>query len=403
MISVRSSKLATYGVALYIFSTVFSKYNLVASFSLSDITFVALLIFTCVHVLLRKRIRREIITLGWVSVILIVLMSASANIRPTAYNVDTTKVLSKCLFSVIILAYWVDSKSKVRIISYSVLISGIVTLVGGFLQSYAIPQSDIFIDSFRKSHQNRLKTLGLNLPFVRSTGFAGAFGSYGSFILGSYYVLLSKYVFSRKKRVKSGIYLVFSILIILVGLLFSQSRSTFLAALVSTVVLMLLYLAKNIDEKKLLLTTSLLFFVIPSSYYIYEMLYSIGGTGFERRMYQYRNAIENLHLAPWLGIGFVDVENILETSQIIHSSWLSVLTQGGIFSFLIYLSTLLYILVHISSGLFKDNRHTTSALLVSAFVALMIQISTYNGTFVVTNYIYVGVLLSVSKVLEKDV
>lgn len=402
MISVRSSKLATYGVALYIFSTVFSRYNLIASFSLSDIIFVALLIFTCVHVLIRNKIEKKIIILGWASVILIVLMSASINAQPTVYNVNTTKILSKCLFSVIILAYWIDSKSKVRVISYSILISGVVSLIGAFLQSYAMPQSDIFIDRFRKSHQNRLKMLGLNLPFVRSTGFAGAFGSYGLFVLGSYYVLLSKYIFSRKRRIKSGIYLIFSILILLAGLLFSQSRSTFLAALVSTVIHILLNLAKNINGKKLLLIIGLLFIVLLSSYYIYEVLYSIGGIGFERRIYQYKIAIKNLQLAPWLGIGFVDVENILGTSRVIHSSWLSVLTQGGVFSFLIYLSVLLYTLVHISSGLFRGNRHIISALLVSAFVALMIQISTYNGTFVVTNYIYVGVLFSVSRVFEKD-
>jgi len=402
MISVRSSKLATYGVALYIFSTVFSRYNLVASFSLSDITFVTLLIFTCVHILIRNRIGKEIIILGWASVILIVLMSASADTHPTVYNVNTTKILSKCLFSVIILAYWIDSKSKVRVISYSILISGMVALIGAFLQSYAMPQSDIFIDRFRKSHQNRLKMSSLDLPFVRSTGFAGAFGSYGLFVLGSYYVLLSKYIFSKMKRIRSGIYLVFAILILLVGLLFSQSRSTFLAALVSTVILIFLYLTKNINEKNLLLTTGLLFIVPLSSYYIYEVLYNIGDIGLERRMYQYRSAIKNLHLAPWLGIGFVDVENILGTSRVIHSSWLSVLTQGGVFSFLIYLSVLLYTLVCISSGLFGGDRHIISALLVSAFVALMIQISTYNGTFVVTNYIYVGVLLSVSRVFKKD-
>lgn len=253
-------------------------------------------------------------------------------------------------------------KEKIR---FYLFIDGLIILFLGFIQYFFFSSLKSLYYLGWDEHMYRMFSVFLD------PNYAGAF-----FVL--YFLFIADLIYKRKKQRR---YLVFILLLTLIAIFLTFSRSALVMLIVGTSVFLFL-----IKRKKLifiLLTTIVFFALIFSSKFYVENMNLFREASIKARLANYSTAILIIKDRPFLGIGFnsyryakkmygVKMEWIKAPSHAdagVDNSFLFILATTGIIGFSAYLFLLASIM------------KKASVLFISSIIAIFINALFINSLF----------------------
>lgn len=256
-------------------------------------------------------------------------------------------------------------KSFKEKIKFCLLIDGLIIVLLGFLQYFFFPSLKSLYYLGWDEHMFRMFSVFLD------PNYTGAF-----FVL--YFLFIGGFIYKRKKQ---NVYLILVLLLTLIAIFLTFSRSALLTLIFGTSVFLFL-----IKRKKLILVllASIIFFaLIFSSKFNVENINLFRGASINARLANYSSALKIITARPFLGVGFDSYRYAKEMYGIkmgwvsapshadagVDNSFLFVLATTGIIGFLAYL--------YLWTTLLKK----TSVVVISSIIALFINALFINSLF----------------------
>lgn len=230
-------------------------------------------------------------------------------------------------------------------------------------------------------HQPR-NFYGLDMPFHYAVGFPGAFGWHGMLLVSGF--LFSIFYIKHNRLVGF-----LGSALCLASIVMMQSRSTYLAFIISLIVYLLISSFANNKYKQFtfILFPLIFFFIyylpelvryIP---YLWEGFVNVARGNVDGRLLQFRVSIETGLSNCFLGVG----HNYLfdgKLDHVIHNSFLYQLASIGIFGFFvycyIYFNVIKVSFQSIFSRKFFSNELSLMVVLFSIFIGICIELSLFR-------------------------
>jgi len=222
----------------------------------------------------------------------------------------------------------------------------------------------------------------LNAITFRSSGTFGTFASYGIWI-ESIFPLLFISFWKKQGLIKKRPIALFALFTIILAAFLTQSRSTWIALIVSFFICILLVMMKKRRSRIIILSFSFIC-IILLYHYIFEfssIIFSIRSETIQRRIFQYQYALQLFTANPILGLGREGFSKIfyknIFTDNTLHNNFLSILVAHGLAGFLPYISLIIicfYLLYKLVLGARDEEQRVFSCGLFAAFVGILIEI-----------------------------
>lgn len=382
-------------VFLICFSGVFDAYSL-WGMSLLDFVISISSIFLLFSLLLRGKIYKKTLFVICVVVLAIFSMSFSLGGGEVLGHMRKMLIVSKGLFVVVNLVYWVDSIYRVRVAIYGLVSAGVIAVGGAFLQGYLGVEWVSFADETLNS--SRIPSLGVGVDIPRSVGFVSSHGMYGSYVEAAGLILCIGFIGHAREKynitIKTAI---FGVLLLIIGVLMSQSRSGLVASLVG---LFSVYILSIYNYSTFLSFRSIPLFIVALGLIFigveaFTRLIEVGREAVSRRLLGYYVAFQAFVENPVTGVGFGDVKGVLGVDHIIHNTYLSIAAQGGMFSIATFLFIFAMAIYYGGQCLdHVDYRAPIAIVLLSTLIAHVVELNLYNGASISITYIPVGLLIA---------
>ncbi|MDB9253338.1 O-antigen ligase family protein [Halorubrum ezzemoulense] len=220
---------------------------------------------------------------------------------------------------------------------------------------------------FGQAYLGQRTVVGVTVPFQRTLGLPNiTYGAFGMMsMVGTPYYLY--------KGIKNRcIITLFGVSLVLLGVLITQSRSTWVATSLAVFIVISGYVLKETRKKTKI--AYVLAIVIPAIALVpssIKSLISIKSSTFSSRTEQYRIALELLQSNPVTGVGLSNV-NQFYSAYAIHSGFLRIGAEAGAFAFLTVVTVWAISLLFVSKGVFLSSAHYTIRVGVIAGIGAMI-------------------------------
>lgn len=317
-------------------------------------------------------------------------------------NINKFKIKLLIYFISIIFIYSVYYFSFLN--DYMITINMLINFLKlGFLPFYL----SFYVEDFKSTHDYFYKFSILNFiiifsvflsnKFLYDDFFNKGFSSYMSF---SNTLLITSVVFFSHFLEKYRIRDLILYLIPLLTILFLGARGTFLAIIVSSI--MLFFNSKKIKiRNKIIIAVFFLLFIviiILNSYYIFEGLDNIlnnhninsrtVGSILEfiekkninrlssGRIYIYKNALRLISEKPFFGGGFGYFSKNISRYPYVHNIFLEILLQFGVFGLSIFLLIFFFMIIR----LLRSNKYYLKTIFIILFFTSITRLS-LSGTF----------------------
>lgn len=372
----------------------------------TNILLITCLFITLYHILRQGQIRENIAVMLFLGLSFLLFSSFSLRVEAGEglSHMRSIVTLTKGVMVIFLISYWLTEYNDVRKVARAFILAGVLAFLGAFIQgTMGISNESIFFEDTLRGVK-RLNNLGINLPIQRAPGFLGGYGLLGVYIETA--ALLSAIGFLRHGR-RQGMSLplaIVGVVLAIMGLLVSQSRSGLVATVVGYSVFYtlttLVYSRYTFMRMALLavLSAGLIYFWLD----IWSTISSLNRNSIAARIDGYVAALEALKQNPMLGIGFSNMKIKLSYYRAIHNSYLNLLTGGGLLSFVLYL----YFKVKaIKGGVLclkaSDPRAPLAIGLLSALAAAVVECLLWGGgVFATAVFIIIGLLISLGQAVN---
>jgi len=287
----------------------------------------------------------------------------------------------------------------------AVIISGVTILIGiGVL-------SDIPIGLGATRARHATPVFGISLPIVRNTGVMptqGTYGIYISIVLTAQ--LLVVVGLDKSQLICSRWVAIPSTLIIIAGVLVTQSRTVWVGVLVVLgVVLAFRWVDKGPKGDRLLKAVTLVIvlaalvwvFAGIAEYYAFD----IRAANTLSRLEQYSYALSSIVRKPFLGTGNADIPIWVTGDPALHNSFLQIAMSRGVFAFIVFFM----VFVGCATWGYRKTRKTNGPDLrvlgmwvFSAMSAIFVQSNLYPGMSDKGMWAMIGLGLAVARLSESE-
>lgn len=383
---------------LTIFSVPFGTFSIktgLTNLSLPNILIVITLVTFAITRYRKQRLylsRLQLIALGMLCV-LILIQSITTFIHSGSSRRIVTYI-GYMLFTIGIFTY-VDSYSDARRLLQAAFLSAVVLSILTIVHVFLYPQGLPFGDKYR----GQRAIFGVTIPFQRTLGLDITYGAFGMYTMMAtpYYI----YKNLKKPSLIEGL----GILLVLLAVLISQSRSTWVAAGVAIFIVITGYgvynkfrIEKNNTYMKIvsygILVAGLILILLSPG--IIKEIISVRSDTFFSRIEQYQSGIEIVLSEPLIGVGFGTLEELYQSgSAVIHSSFVNLAAQTGLIGLALVIYLWLIVILVLMKEMFYSQLENTLAIGIFASLAAIFIETNLQPGFTKAPWIVLALALSV--------
>lgn len=288
-----------------------------------------------------------------------------------------------------------SDKEKGRVLGVSAVILSILVVLEGFS-----------IISIGNETLVGRELFGVRLPFRKATGLPMSDGKLGILLIPMFYFMTFNFLNAVSAR-KKITYFAFASLILL-AILVAQSRSGWLALVVSGIVVIGLRYRRPIERA----TLAFMVLLLGTAGFLYgvfdflikgivsEGIYRENVFGrFDFLLFTFERFLDS----PIVGGGHAGLFLKTETgaAQVVHNLFLDVLASYGVLGFIPFLLGWIFVgkglLSSVSQKLKYNEDKIIAQWLVVCFISLMVELSLYRGFYNEYTFIYIGFILAFSQ------
>jgi len=300
--------------------------------------------------------------------------------------------LTGAIITFAVFIFWIRDKRNFITITNALVVLGYVAISGAIVQG--IFGFDAIFPDITGTY--RFEGVGSDIP--RSVGFFLSYGYYGSVIEVAVFLGLIG-LFKNSQTVSSTrIRAIGAILISVLAVLFSQSRSG-IAATCSGYMVFAVLTAMYLRgwRRYLLLSTVVVLFLAlyPVLASVMNWLVLLAPAGVHNRLANFDLALAIIpnHLIG--GVGYYAFQQITGSERILHNSFLVLIMATGIPGMLVFAS-LLYLAIYrgIRCVLKRDERSPLAIALLAGLSAILVEMCLYSGLNVPIFWIVLALLMN---------
>jgi len=252
-----------------------------------------------------------------------------------------------------------DAERVLRVAIFSAAVISVLTIIHSVTYPVGLP--------FGQDYIGQRTIAGVTIPFQRTLGLPEtAYGAFGMIVMiGTPYYL---YI-GLKKRSKV---VLFGVLLVLLAVLISQSRSTWVATILAVFVVFSGYtVEKHSIKANIAYSLSIFFSTILFLPTIFDALVSSDSDSFSARIEQYLVAVDILQSNPIVGVGLGNVDQFY-SAYTIHSEFLRIGAEAGAIVLLIIISVWVISALFVTKGLFSSSARYALGVGILASIGVMI-------------------------------
>lgn len=270
-----------------------------------------------------------------------------------------------------ILFVYIDSISDVERVLRAAFLSAVAISVLTIVHSVSYPIGL----PFGQAYIGQRTVVGVTVPFQRTIGLPKI--SYGGF--GMVLMIATPYYFYKGIKNRNKLAL-FGVSLVLLAVLISQSRSTWVATGLAVFVVVSGYFIREYNRKYS--TTYILGVSIPSVLLlpsVAEALVSIRSRTFSVRIEQYQVAINLLRSYPTTGVGLGNIDRFYTTYSI-HSGFLRIGAEAGAIALLAIVVVWTTSILFVARGMCSSNKRYILAVgILGSISAMLIEANMAPG------------------------
>ena len=260
-----------------------------------------------------------------------------------------------------------DAERVLRVAFLSAVVISILTIVHSVTYPVGLP--------FGQDYLGQRTVAGVTVPFQRTLGLPEmSYGGFGKILMIGVPYYLYVGLKERGKVILLGVSLV------LLAVLISQSRSTWVAAGLAVFTVVSGYIMKE-HRRKVKITYSLgiilpTILLIPTAI---DALVSIRSDTFTSRIEQYRVALDFLRSNPVVGVGLGNVNQFYSVHSI-HSEFLRIGAEAGAVTLLTIVAVWVISTLSIIKGIFSSSaRYALGVGILASIGAMIIEANMAPG------------------------
>lgn len=366
--------------------------------NLQEILFICMLIVSFFSITLKPKFYSHEVTIGtFVIISIIYLLTITPLTEVPSRHASSIPQVSKTLLIFLMILYWTRDKITFRMIWRALIVVGVVGVVGAGMKS--VLNIGLNMPDIKYSpHSHRLEGVGLGISLPRTTGFLGSMGNYGSFVTATSLLVTAGLHRGVKKQFPFiAKFWWAGVVLVVVSLLFSQSRSGVAAAAVGYASFLFLSVLLTGGWSRHLLWVIMLSIALLGFTYGNEIWSSLVGMS-ERnigiRMQMNWIGIDLLTDRPLTGWG---LGYPLKTYNFaIHNAFLKLGASTGTIPMVSYMALSILSLKAGLSVIWSKHpvRMPLTIALLSSMLAILTELFFYGGVFHHSLFIITGLILA---------
>lgn len=270
-----------------------------------------------------------------------------------------------------ILFVYIDSIPDVERVLRAAFLSAVAVSVLTIVHSVTYPIGL----PFGQAYIGQRTVVGVTVPFQRTIGLpAISYGAFGMMLMISTPYYTYEGIKNRSKLTLFGVSLV------LLAVLISQSRSTWVATGLAVFVVVSGYFVREYNRKFTIAYILSVFIpsvlLLPS---VVESLVSIRSRTLSVRIEQYQVAINLLQSYPTTGVGLGNIDRFYTTYSI-HSEFLRIGAEAGVIALLAIVAVWTISILFVARGMFSsNNRYMLAVGIIGSISAMVIEANMAPG------------------------
>jgi len=320
-------------------------------------------------------------------------------IRPCFYHFSISEAitnLSPFIYFMIPLLYissFSDVERSFKALIVGATVAGIITIITSF---------GYYVDFFEEIIRKRVLLTQERQFLIGNYGSCGLLptrGTHGIFMLCVYPYLLINYLRSKRNI------LLLPLIIIVLAILFSNSRSSWAALGISTMVLVG-YRFSNFQSRRSYLTLSIFLLLAPLLawliLFISVALINIFPESFYSRILIDYLALKNYSISL-VGLGYRTLVPLNNRFFYIHNAFIAILLENGILGLCAFSLLFLLILYYLAKGLKSSVElyRIYSIILLSSTLGALTELQFYEGFSVKILWLFIGINFGFIMLLNK--
>ena len=325
---------------------------------------------------------------------------------PTVQGIGVFFSRTMAVFLVLLSPLVIKSVSDIRIVFKYWCVGALISSIVGITQSLGVLPIVIGeVNNYGRTF------LGFTFPFKRSVGLFTIHSYYGSYVFPVLCYVIFELINSRKTFQKSNFFFLTVLTVVLVGVLFTQSRSTWLALLVGLFAYLVFYCIavrrysyKNVFA--ILASVAGIIFLAPRifTFNTIDSFVGMRRQSVDGRMEQWEIAWNAFITNPFFGIGPKQYK-LLDGDHVLHNMYLLVLVEQGLLGGIAMLIFIFYPFFKIFSQALNSSSggfRVLSAAIAASLVSIYCEVSFAGGLPYLSVWAALGMAIAIANLSIRD-